>query len=117
MTRILIPLHQDESFIPDIGIVYWVDTTILNLNDPETQRPVVVMTAPQTTTGTIRVATRSTTESNGIPHPRSSELGLTKPGWFSRRASVQCQLWTPGTARSTGLLEADIFAAVCARFL
>lgn len=117
MTRIVIPLFEDVPFIPDIQVVYWVDTTLLPPGDPEAQRPVVVMAVPATTTGTIRVATRSSTERWGIPHPRSEELGLNKDGCFSRRANILCELWTLSNVRSIGTLDDDTFAAVCARFL
>jgi hypothetical protein len=118
LTRIVIPpLFEDEPFIPDIQVVYWVDTAILPPGDPEDRRPVVVMAVPPTTSGTIRVATRSSTERQGIPHPRSQELGLSKPGWFSRRANILGELWTLGNVSSTGTLDDETFAAVCARYL
>lgn len=117
MNRIVIPLFEDVPFIPDIQVVYWVDTAILPPGDPEPQRPVVVMAVPDTTAGTVRVATRSSTEQWGIPHPRSEPLGLSKDGWFSRRANVLGELWTLSNVKSTGLLDDATFAAVCARFL
>jgi hypothetical protein len=117
MTRIVIPLYEETPFIPDIQVVYWVDTTLLLPDDPEEQRPVVVMAVPETTAGTVRVATRSSTERWGISHPPSENLGLSKEGWFSRRANVLCELWTLGNVTSTGLLDDDTFVAVCARFL
>jgi hypothetical protein len=117
LTRIVIPLFEDVPFIPDVQVVYWVNTAILPAGDPEDQRPVVVMEVPATTTGTIRVATRSSSEQWGIPHARSEALGLSKDGWFSRRANILCELWTLGNVRSTGTLDDETFAAVCARFL
>jgi len=117
LTRIVIPLFEDVPFIADIQVVYWVDTAILPQGDPEDQRPVVVMATPSSTAGTIRVATRSSTERWGIPHPRSEALGLSKDGWFSRRANVLSELWTLCNVRSTGILDDQTFAAVCARFL
>lgn len=117
MTRIVIPLFEEVPFIPDIQVVYWVDTVLLPPGDPEAQRPVVVMAVPDTTTGTIRVATRSSSEQWGIPHPRAEGLGLNKDGWFSRRANILGELWTLKNVRSTGILDDDTFAAVCARFL
>lgn len=116
MTRIVIPLFEDDPFIPDLQVVYWVDTALLP-GDPEEQRPVVVMAVPTSTTGTIRVATRSSSERWGIPHPRAEALGLNKDGWFSRRANIIGELWTLRNVRSTGLLDDDTFTAVCARFL
>ncbi len=117
MTRIVIPLFEDVPFIPDLQVVYWVDTAILPPGDPEEQRPVVVMAVPETTAGTVRVATRSSTERWGIPHPRSEALALSKDGWFSRRANVLGELWTLSNVKSTGQLDDATFAAVCARFL
>jgi hypothetical protein len=117
LTRIVIPLFEDVPFIPDVQVVYWVDTTLLPPGDPEEQRPVVVMAVPTTTTGTIRVATRSSSEQWGIPHPRSETLGLNKDGWFSRRANILGELWTLRNVRSTGVLDEDTFTAICARFL
>jgi hypothetical protein len=111
------PLFEDVPFIPDIQVVYWVDTAILSSDDPEERRPVVVMAVPPTTSGTIRVATRSSTERWGIPHPRSEELGLSKDGWFSRRANVIGELWTLENVNSTGMLDDETFTDVCARFL
>lgn len=116
LTKIVISLFEDVPFIPEVQVVYWVDTAILPPGDPEDQRPVVVMSVPETTAGTVRVATRSSSERWGIPHPRSPELGLSKDGWFSRRASILCELWTLSNVRSTGVLDDDTFAAVCARF-
>jgi hypothetical protein len=117
LARIVIPLFADVPFIPDIQVVYWIDTSILPAGDPESQRPVVVMAVPTTTNGTIRVATRSSTERNGIPHSRSDALGLSKDGWFSRRANILGELWTLSNVISTGELDDETFAAVCARFL
>jgi hypothetical protein len=118
LTRIILPpIFEEVPFVPDVQVVYWVDTGVLPPGDPEPQRPVVVMAAPPTTAGTVRVATRSSTEEWGIPHPRSEALGLSKDGWFSRRANVLCELWTLSNVRSTGTLDDETFAAVCARFL
>jgi hypothetical protein len=117
LAKIVIPLFEDVPFIPEIQVVYWVDTCILLPGDPEAQRPVVVMAVPRTTAGTIRVASRSSSERWGIPHPRSPELGLSKNGWFSRRANILGELWTLSNVRSTGTLDDQTFEAVCARFL
>jgi hypothetical protein len=116
VTRIIVPLYQDEPFIPDMQMVYWVDTTILPPGDPEPDRPAVVVLVPTSTVGTVHVVTRSSTDPFGVPHARAPDLGLNKPGRFSRLQSVQCQLWTPGNVRSTGKLDAATFAAVRKRF-
>lgn len=70
MTRIVLPpLFEEVPFVPEVQIVYWVDTAILPPGDPEPQRPVVVVAAPATTAGTVRLATRSSTEDGGFPIP------------------------------------------------
>jgi hypothetical protein len=116
VTRIIVPLHQDGPFIPDVQMVYWVDTTILPPGDPEPERPAVVVSVPESTTGTVQVITRSSTDTFGVEHPRAPDLGLNKPGRFSRLRVVQCQLWTPGTVRSTGTLDETTFEAIRKHF-
>jgi hypothetical protein len=34
LTRIVIPIFEDVPFIPDIQVVYWVDTAILPSSSP-----------------------------------------------------------------------------------
>jgi hypothetical protein len=97
-------------------MVYWVDTTILPPGDPERQRPAVVVAVPASIIGTARVVTRSSSDPFGFDHHRSPELGLNKPRRFSRIRAVQCQLWTPGTVRSTGILDDGTFNTIRKHF-
>lgn len=118
VTRLVIPFMQgvqDEPFVPDVQMIYWVDTQLLP-SDPEPERPVVVMVAPATTFGTVIVATRSSSEEFGVFHDAAPALGLNKLGWFSRRVAVQCQLWTPQLVHSVGKLDDETFAYVLGRF-
>ena len=112
LARVVTLLLEDVLFIPGVPIVCWVDTAILPSGDPEDQRPVVVMAVPGATTGTIRVATRSGAERWGVRHPRSEVPGLSKAGWFSGRADILCEVWTPGSVGPTGSLDDQTFAAV-----
>lgn len=115
-SRPLIPLLGDDPFLPEPGMVYWVETTILPPGDPERRRPVVVLTAPATVNGTISVVARSTTDGFGVDHAADPRLGLSTPGRFSRRHPVQGRLWTSLNVRPVGHLDAADFSAVVARF-
>jgi hypothetical protein len=117
VTRIILPpLWDDDPYLPDLQVVYWVDTTILPPGDPEPKRPVVVVAVPENTNGTVRVVTRSTTEQYGVEHTATRELGLNKAGRFSRLLPVQGALWTMRNVSWAGQLDDVTFAAVCARF-
>ena len=103
-------------FVPRVGTVYWVDTTILPAGDPEDRRPVVVVGVPGAADGTVVVVARSGTDDFGIEHPADPGLGLTSRGRFSRRHPVQGRLWTSRNVTPIGPLEAEVLAAVVARF-
>lgn len=77
----------------------------------------VVMAVADATTGTIRVAARSGADRRGGPRPRSEVPGLSKAGWFSGRAHILGELWTPGSAGPAGSLDDQTFAGRDARFL
>ncbi len=110
-------LLEDILSISGVQIVYRVDTAIVPPGDSEDQRPVVVMAVADATTGTKRVAVRSGAERWGVPHPRSEVPGLSKAGWFSGRADILGELWTPGSAGPAGSLDDQTFAGRDARFL
>lgn len=97
-------------------MVYWADVTILPAGDPEDRRAVVVLAAPATPAGTITVVARSTVDGFGVEHPAGDGLGFTAPGRFSRRFGVLDLLWAAPHVTPIGLLDADVFAAVVARF-
>jgi len=118
LARSVIPLFEDVSFIVGIQVMHRVDVGMLPAGDPEDQRPAVVVVAvPGTATGTVPVAIGSGTGRCGIRHPRWETPGLSKAGWFSRRANILCGLWTAGSVRSAGTVDDQTFAAMAAWFL
>ena len=103
-------------YVPDMGRLYWLDAVLLDPADPETDRPGVVISVPETVYGTVLVVTRSSTDGFGVAHDRRRDLGLNKSGHFSRLLPVQCQLWTPDNVRPSGMLDEETLAWVLLRF-
>ena len=95
-------------YIPDVRRIYWVNTVLLDADDEKPKRPVVVMRIPETTSGTVTVVVRSTTEKNGPPHDACPEHGLNETGHFSRLRAVSCELWTPEYVESCDLLLDEV---------
>lgn len=96
-----------EPYEPDIGRLYWLRPPLLDPDDPEEERPAVVVAVPDDPHGQITIVMRSSTEKNGQFHPRDPAHGLTKDGWFSRMRPVAAVLWTPDVARSIDLVLDD----------
>lgn len=108
---------QFGPYIPDLRRIYWVDAVLLDPDDPEPERPVVVVKVPSSTYGTVTMVTRSSTEKNGQWHSKHPNHGLTKEGWFTRLRVVSCELWTPESARSCDLLlDEETFSYLCKDF-
>ena len=105
-----------EPIVPEVGMVCWVETTILPPGDPEERRPVVVVETPAAVGGTVTVVARTGTDSFGIEHPADLRLGLSSPGRFSRRHPVAGWAWTSTDVTPIGPLDNDVLAAVVARF-
>lgn len=106
-------LASDEPYEPDVGRLYWLRPPLLDPNDPEPERPAVVMAVPDDRYGQITIVMRSSTESNGQFHPKDRANGLTKDGWFSRMRTVPGLLWTPDAARSIEVvLDETTFAYI-----
>lgn len=106
-------LASDEPYEPDVGRLYWLRPPLLDPNDPEPERPAVVMAVPDDRYGQITIVMRSSTERNGQFHPRDRANGLTKDGWFSRMRTVPGLLWTPDAARSIEVvLDETTFAYI-----
>lgn len=89
-----------QPYIPDVRRFYMLQKILLAPDDPEPQRPGVVMTVPSEDDDMIVVATRSSTEENGQEHGPQGIPGLNKKGWFSRILPVDPTLWTPENAQS-----------------
>jgi hypothetical protein len=106
-----------EPYVPDVGRLYWLRQPLLDPDDPEEERPAVVVAVPHDPYGQIAIVTRSSTEKNGQFHPRDPQQGLNKDGWFSRMRTVAAVLWTPEAACSLDLvLDEETFAYVLRDF-
>lgn len=106
-------LASGEPYAPDIGRLYWLRPPLLDPDDPEPERPAVVMVVSDDEYGQITIVTRSSTEGNGQFHPKNPAKGLTKDGWFSRMKAVPALLWTPDVAQSIGVvLDETTFAYI-----
>jgi hypothetical protein len=101
------------------GEVYKVDTTILddNEDDHADWRRAVIIDVPALLTGRITVVTRTsnTKHKPGILSSKNTSLDFNKPGiWGYLRTSL-ASLWTPETAKFSGVLpnaEIDKIRAV-----
>lgn len=108
-------LASEEPYEPDVGRVYWLRDPLLDPDDPEAERPAVVMAVPDDEFGQITIVTRSSTEKNGQFHPKDPANGLNKDGWFSRMKTVPALLWTPDAASSTEAVLDDATLAYIQR--
>jgi hypothetical protein len=106
----------DDPLVPAVQTVYWLDTTVIPSGDPEEQRAVVVVAAPDSLGGTVIVVSRSASDEFGVEHGADRRLGLSTPGRFSRRHPVPCQVWTSTNVTRIGRLDDATFAAVLSRF-
>jgi hypothetical protein len=103
--------------MPEVRRFYWLTNSLLDPQDPKSERPAVVMAVPAATPGMIAVVTRSTTERNGQLHRREPQHGLNKDGWLSRLRVVSTELWTPENVRAIALLlDDDTFSYVLRDF-
>jgi hypothetical protein len=107
----------DTPFVPNVGELYWVATQILLLPDPKEWRPAVVVERPSGPFGRVHVVTRTTdTTRKGVEHQPVAELGLRLPGVFWRYSTAEARMWTPGTCRLMGMLDAVTLRRVMVRF-
>lgn len=104
-----------EPYRPDLGRIYWLRPPLLDPDDPEPERPAVVMAVPDHEYGQITIVTRSSTEQNGQFHPKDPANGLTKNGWFSRMKTVPALLWTVDVAHSIEAVVDDTMFAYIQR--
>ena len=111
----LVVAHR--TFPPTVRRMYWLRDGLRELDDPELQRPGVVL-LESVPGADFAVATRSTTEKVGVFHPRDRGAGPNKDGWFSRLRWVSPDLWTPNNAKSTDLmLDEETYSYVLRDFL
>jgi hypothetical protein len=111
------PRHPDQPFPPTVRRFYWLRNGLREFDDPELERPGVVL-LDALPGEDLAVATRSTTEKVGVFHARDRDAGLNKDGWFSRLRWVSPDLWTPNNAVSINLvLDEETYCYVLKDFL
>jgi len=117
--------ESDEPFLPNVGELYLVSTTIYSFgHDPAADRPAVVLVTPesashrpiQLVTRTSKPVTRTSKPVPGISHPADTSLKLDRDGVFSDLVSVERQLWTPQNVEYLGILPEPFLSAVLGRF-
>lgn len=109
-----------SPFLPLIGELYLVETTIYTLgNDPAADRPAVVVAVPPgpESKSPIQIVTRTSQIVPGVVHPADGSIGCNRDGVFSGLTSVEQQLWRPGNVVRLGLLPDPYLARVLERFL
>jgi len=108
---------SDQPFPPTVRRFYWLRDGLREVDDPELQRPGVVLLEALPGED-LAVATRSTSEKVGAFHARNRDAGLNKDGWFSRLRWVSPDLWTPNNAKSIDLmLDEETYCYVMKDFL
>jgi hypothetical protein len=118
--------ESGEPFLPRVGALYRVDTTIFTFgNDPAAKRRAVVIAVPPVTvsrspirlvTRTSKLVTRASKPVAGIRHPADPSLKCDKDGVFSDLASVEQQLWRPENVEYLGILPEPFLSKVLERF-
>ncbi len=117
LTRLVLPgglSVADEPYVPEVRRLYGLKSVLLDAEDPEPERPAVVLLISKKPGREIFVGLRSSSEDNGTPHDKQPAAGLTRDGFFSRGRPISPDLWTPNNARSIDLLlDEATFAYVC----
>ena len=92
--------------LPNAGEVYWVDTEILYGRDPKPNRPVLVVSVPQSENDHITVVARTTDLAQpGAFSPASPDLRLNKPGVWSQPRTAKVSMWFPPQVRWCGAID------------
>ena len=109
-----IPHLDDAPYLPAAGEVYWVDSAIIHPRDKKSDRPVLVVEVPATTSGRITIVTRTTNEERtpGLPSPADTDLGLNKPGVWGYLRTAEANLWTPSMVEYRGSVDLDVLVGV-----
>jgi hypothetical protein len=108
-----------EPFLPKIGELYLVQTTIYAIGtDPAADRPAVVLTVPPEpeSKSPIQVVTRTSKNTPGVAHPADIRIGCDRNGVFSDLVSIEQQLWRPGNVFRLGVLPEPYLSQVLERF-
>lgn len=108
-----------EPFLPKVGELYLVDTTIYTFgHDPAAARPAVVMCVPpdRASRSPIRLVTRTSKSAPGVRHPADKSLGCDRDGVFSDLVTVEQQMWAPQNVKLLGVLSEPFLSDVLRRF-
>jgi hypothetical protein len=110
---------RGEPFLPQVGELYLVETTIYTLGtDPAADRRAVVITVPPDPSSKrpIQLVTRTSKKAPGVAHPVDLSIGCDRDGVFSDLVSVEQQLWRPGNVVLLGVLPEPYLSLVLERF-
>jgi hypothetical protein len=109
-----------EPFLPTIGQLYLVNTTIYMIgHDPAAARPAVVVVVPAEPGSRfpIQIVTRTSKPvPGGVRHPADRALQLECDGVFADLTSVEQQLWRPENVELRGMLPEPFLSDVLRRF-
>jgi mRNA-degrading endonuclease toxin of MazEF toxin-antitoxin module len=111
--------HTDTGpYLPGVGEVYWVDSSIIHPDDRRPDRPVLVVQVPASVNGRLTIVVRTSTQDRapGIASPEDPELGLDQPGAWSYLRSVEAYLWTPSVVEFRGTVDLAVLRAVREEF-
>lgn len=112
-----IPQLGDELYTPEVGEVYWVDSSIVRPADRKLSRPVlVVLVPPMGSRFTIVSRTSNTARRPGVLSPADPEMGLNKAGVWGYVGTVDAQLWRPSMVSYCGLMSVEVLRDVREEF-
>jgi hypothetical protein len=103
-----------RPYLPGVGEVYLVDSSIVHPAGRAADRPVLVVQVPATVNGRITVVTRTAPRDGtpGVASPGDPELGFDEPGVWAHLRSAEAHLWTPSMVRYRGTVELAVLTAV-----
>jgi hypothetical protein len=130
---IKIPHADTGPYLPGLGEVYLVDSSIIHPADGKPDRPALVVQVPATVNGRITVVTRTSNRDRtpgvaspedpdlgfdqpGVASPEDPELGLDQPGVWGHLTSAEANLWTPSMVRYRGTVDLAVLIAVREEF-
>lgn len=113
-----IPDPNEEPYLPEVGEVYWVNSTITTQEDQKPGRPMLVMKVPEDTGGIIDVVTRTskTQHRPGVPSAIDPALRLDKPGVWGYPRKAYAFLWTPSMVEWRGKATEELLEQVREEF-
>lgn len=114
---IFVPHLDDGPYAPEVGELYWIDTTILDAYDKRPRRPGLVVEVPADPNGRLTIVTRTTNiDRPGVYHDADPGLGLNRPGVFAYLRTAEAHLWTPELVTYLDRVDAELLAQVLEEF-